>query len=261
MSFEEFSYAKQPRSFSWCNGLHKFEQHFHDQLFIGVITRGECCFTALGRTYLARVGDVVVIPAFVPHAAHCNMHARYRAAYLDEEIFLNWVSHGHFDGDGLRANVSVSHDPIQANNLAVALDSGDGIAVRQAVTQFLNGRTGMASPCLPRGEAEVVLRRTVSAAAKLQRPMATIAAQFGCSPSAFSRLFIQQVGMRAVFFRNQFRLLDAEDRLLEGGGISEIALDCGYSDQAHLTRDIKKFRGVTPGAYLSSHQPVSPAWF
>ena len=32
--------------------------------------------------------------------------------------------------------------------------------------------------------------------------------------------------------------------------LDQLALDCGYYDQAHFNRDFARFSGTTPGAYL-----------
>jgi AraC-like DNA-binding protein len=38
----------------------------------------------------------------------------------------------------------------------------------------------------------------------------------------------------------------------DGGGWASIALACGFYDQAHLIRDVRRFSGLTPTALLQT---------
>jgi AraC family transcriptional regulator len=40
---------------------------------------------------------------------------------------------------------------------------------------------------------------------------------------------------------------------VEGASIADVALQCGFSHQEHLTRMFRRFTGVTPGRYRASH--------
>ncbi len=258
MSQVDIDATKHPRTLTWRSGQHRFEPHFHDQLFLGVILHGECQFQSLDRSYVAQAGDVVVIPAFVPHTACCDPNTCYRALYLEEKSFFGLMPPTRSMGlDGTwRANVSIIRDTYLARRLDIALQDSQAPRLREVIAAIIHGHADIASKQPPTEDTGYQLRKMVAAAARQQLSMADVAEQLGCSPSAFSRLFHQQVGMRAVFFRNQLRLLTAEDQLLEGHSICDVATACGFADQAHLTREIKKFRGVTPGTYLSSYQEV-----
>jgi AraC-like DNA-binding protein len=58
----------------------------------------------------------------------------------------------------------------------------------------------------------------------------------GCSPKRYARLL-------------RFQALLAALRAAPGKPLGELALDAGYSDQAHMNREFREFAGVTPQQY------------
>jgi AraC-like DNA-binding protein len=60
------------------------------------------------------------------------------------------------------------------------------------------------------------------------------------------RHFLRATGMTQGTLRQIERAREATVRLRAGGGIADVAYDLGYSDQAHLTRSLRRFIGQTP---------------
>ena len=59
-------------------------------------------------------------------------------------------------------------------------------------------------------------------------------------------------------FLQKLRVEKAIQELSEGKkGLSQIALDAGFSDQSHLTRAVKKALGMSPGAFRKWTAKVS----
>jgi AraC-like DNA-binding protein len=81
--------------------------------------------------------------------------------------------------------------------------------------------------------------------------IARIAAGLGLSPRQLERRFRTAVGVgpklfaRLVRFQDVFRALEREP----AGGWVDVALECGYADQAHLAREFAAFTGLTPSEY------------
>jgi AraC-like DNA-binding protein len=87
-----------------------------------------------------------------------------------------------------------------------------------------------------------------------KRPsIAEVTTQLGLSPRRFISLFEEAVGLTPKVFCRLLRFQEALQRTTRGQPIqwAELALDCGYFDQAHFIHDFQTFAGLTPSAYLA----------
>jgi AraC family transcriptional regulator len=72
----------------------------------------------------------------------------------------------------------------------------------------------------------------------------------GMSESHFSRSFRRSVGIAPYQYLMQQRVERAKQLLKRQAiSISDIALDCGFANQTHLTKVFRQMTGVTPKAY------------
>jgi AraC-like DNA-binding protein len=80
----------------------------------------------------------------------------------------------------------------------------------------------------------------------------TVADRVGFSPRHFIELFNDQVGMTPKVFCRVRRFQRALYQIHRHRDFAwaDLAVDCGYYDQAHLIHDFKEFCGMTPGDYL-----------
>jgi|CXWL01.1.fsa_nt_gi AraC-like DNA-binding protein len=75
----------------------------------------------------------------------------------------------------------------------------------------------------------------------------------------FSGAFQKHYGLRPVEYRTAHRLLSAVKQLLQTDTpIAEIAHDCGFADQSHLTRTLRSKLGVTPTHLRTSAAKPQP---
>ena len=79
-----------------------------------------------------------------------------------------------------------------------------------------------------------------------------IVADTGYSSRRFIELFKQHVGMTPKLFCRVRRFQGVLRRITGGRPVSwtDVALDCGYFDQAHFIHDFRAFSGVNPSRYL-----------
>lgn len=83
-----------------------------------------------------------------------------------------------------------------------------------------------------------------------------LAATAGLSAFHFSRLFHRVVGVSPHRYLVGCRLRHARDLLAAGQGrsIAEVALECGFADQAHLARHFRRAYGVSPSQFQKEHK-------
>jgi len=72
----------------------------------------------------------------------------------------------------------------------------------------------------------------------------------GMSISCFVRKFRQETGITFTLYVNRLRIARAIQLLRESSlSMSDIAFECGFSNQFHFTRTFKKIMGMTPSRY------------
>jgi len=85
--------------------------------------------------------------------------------------------------------------------------------------------------------------------------LAELAAICGLRTSQFAHAFRRSVGVAPYQWLTQRRVSHARGLLANRDApLAEVALACGFADQAHLTRVFSRSTGMTPGAWRSASQ-------
>lgn len=135
-----------------------------------------------------------------------------------------------------------------ADELAERLPSLDGVARRvEAAETFIRGRLLPPDPNVPavnRIVDQVALERSIVRVDDITR-------RAGIGKRTLQRLFGEYVGVTPKWVIQCYRLQEAAERLGsdEEVDLAALALDLGYSDQAHFARDFRAVVGRSPAAY------------
>lgn len=120
-------------------------------------------------------------------------------------------------------------------------------------------RTALERTLTRRDPSRVERARTVAAAARLAetdrevRRAEELAAAVGVGLRTLQRMFLEHAGLSPAWVIRRWRIIEAAERAGAGLPVSwpDLAVDLGYADQAHLTRDFRAHLGVTPAVYLA----------
>ena len=97
----------------------------------------------------------------------------------------------------------------------------------------------------------------------LALPTDQIATRFGISVRQLERRVMASYGQSIRDGRRMMRYIRALSRMigtpLRHGGLTRLAVDCGYHDQAHMVRDFVQYTGMAPKALMAAAADASGA--
>ncbi|MEJ8277642.1 helix-turn-helix domain-containing protein [Pseudonocardia spirodelae] len=90
-------------------------------------------------------------------------------------------------------------------------------------------------------------------------PVGVVAAETGWSRRHLQDRFRTQTGIAPVTARRVLRFGRAAALVGAGTPLAGVAAGCGYTDQAHLTREFRALAGITPGAFRAERAAGFPS--
>ena len=125
-------------------------------------------------------------------------------------------------------------------------DFGEALEALCALAHVLRLRPG---PPKPRHPAVALVRAAIEADPAVPHDLASLAALAGVGPTYLQRLFVRETGMAVGQYLLARRVAHGVGQAAAGEGLAQAALNAGFCDQSHFTRQCKRRLGVPPGAY------------
>jgi AraC-like DNA-binding protein len=226
-------------------------RHFHEEPELNLITCGSATFGIGDATVSAERGDVLV---FHPGQDHVLLSASadlglFAVALRPALAERACVSLAHVRSQGCRLSASETE---QAAELLTAVDSSPASEAALADLFGAVRKRAVATHVLSR----LVLERV---RADLEANGAELGAALGADPSALSRHFHDDLGLRFVEYRARLRLI-AFVRLVDtGASLSRAALDAGFGSYAQCHRVFTASLGCSPRSYFKGQRQVLDA--
>jgi AraC-like DNA-binding protein len=138
--------------------------------------------------------------------------------------------------------------------LVAALEAAPDVEARAAaLTRFVRSTLGRRRAPDARLAAAVQRLRERRGQASLYR----LRRELGVSERWLERNFAREVGLAPRTLASLLRLHGALQALGPGASWADVALAAGYFDQAHLSRDFRRYAGLPPGALLEVLGPLA----
>jgi AraC family transcriptional regulator of arabinose operon len=231
-----------------------------DEVVVILCTDGVGHVELRGQSYDVSPGDIVVIPAGVPH--------RYRADPLnpwtiwwvhvvgvDSDVFVSAIA----ESSAEFSPVMPAHDPYAARaaleHVLVSLERDDTIASLRSASGAAWGVLAQLAADRARGTTEAgdpilavqdYLRENLQSSASV----AELAKMAGFSDSHFSARFRRASGTSVVEYRKRLRSARARELLITtDASVAEIAQAVGYDDPFYFSRHFRAINGASPTQY------------
>jgi AraC-like DNA-binding protein len=194
-------------------------RHRHDEAFIALVLAGAYVEAGdTGRHHL-RPGDVLIHHCW---ESHLDEVASSGAQVLILPLPAAWKGPAH----------AVAPDP----DAVVRLAERD---VPAALGLLAGGLTAAVDP--PQDWPDLL-------AARLRQdpdaPLASWAHELGLHPGSLARGFRQAFGITPAAYRLSQRTHRALKRIVQGdAGLADVAAQCGFADQAHMSRAVRRMTG------------------
>lgn len=265
-----FRYLK----FDYSDGFAGFQFHWHTEIEIHYIVKGNGSFFIDDNEYNVSQGDIVYIGSKLIHSGKSVNNDLLAVCYIIDSSYLLSLNSDNltdrFISELLNTKISkpvIHTSDMGYNYIKQVLNNIDYCAEQKSIIHqleikkylydffiqlykknyFVLNSTTDSIRCTP------IIKQSIR---YIQNNMASklsideIASHVGLSTSYFMKMFKQNTKMTCVEYIKSLRLDKATSLLLEtSDNILEIAQNCGYSNLSLFNRDFKKAFEITPSQY------------
>ncbi len=253
----------------YCHPPHKTVEHCLRQHSL-VITDPKSCFKAERhldgkfKQYDHGNGRIDVVPAFLDHWTNWDREVQFSVVAICPTLLNQTTQESIHREIELIPQYSINDPVIQQLALALKTEIQTGCmsgrlygeALGTAIAARLVSNYAVSKPALEfkvRGLSRSQLAKVIDyIKANLTQDLSILdlAILTNMSESHFSRSFKHSVGIAPYQYLIRQRVERAQQLLKQQSiPISDIALDCGFANQTHLTKVFRQITGMTPKAY------------
>lgn len=234
-----------------------FPRHTHDEFGIGLVDAGgHASWSGRGHVEAGPGMFITVNPGEVHDGHALGRRARsWRILYFEPRALRALLSDVSGTDTPFEFTRPVFADPGLRARFEHAFVPAESLACESALLHLvadLRAHSTAPERAELRGAPDVrrardVIEADLAAAVTLE----ALARECSLSRYQLLRAFARAYGLPPHAYLMQRRLARARRLLRMGRPLTEVAADCGFSDQSHLTRCFSRQFGVTPGRYAA----------
>lgn len=240
---------------------HTFGKHTHEQFGLGLILHGAQKSSSQSGMVEAIAGDIITVnPGEVHDGAPLSDGGRsWQMIYLDPAVVDTLIA--EINEEGSHVSMEFHHPQIRDKFLArlfrrymhAAMEKQSNWTLPLDESLLLLLRS-LLQPART-SSSRVHLKGISNAKSLIDMQPGTawtlemLATQAGLSRFQFIRHFERATGLTPHAYILQRRIHLARQMIRLGKGLTDIAADCGFSDQSHMTRQFIRRFGLSPGTY------------
>ncbi|VUD46790.1 HTH-type transcriptional activator Btr [Thalassocella blandensis] len=278
--------------------FHHFDKHSHEGLMLSVIDAGEQQLEYNSKSYTAKKGNVVAmapeeshsssVPAaagwafrslIVPNALVERLTGQYKHYYLCdvsiENSHLSQLLHSFFQA--VPEKDTLAMESLLAETLNCFFthhradkipDMSTGRTVVGLAGSVAGGGAGQGAGRGVERAAGRIAGKTLNAVKRARDFLAShpndnislVQLSEAAHMDGFhlNRAFKKYYGLPPHAWHRQFRIKHAQSLLAIGGRPVDVAMQCGFADQAHFCRTFKRVTGVSPAHYATLQAASNP---
>ena len=229
---------------------------------VGVLqmpSSGALLVTSPQGNWVVDTGSVLWLTPFTPYKLRILGKVRLRSLYLD----LERVDHLFAQCRMLHATPLLRELISQVAALwSPSVDQRVLLLLAALLEELRHGNVGKPQLPAPRDPRLVRICTHIQQQLDDAKTLQEWALELGCDPRTLHRLFVQELGMSFVQWRQFIRLRTAVDWLAEGKPVVDVAFDLGYQNQSAFTTMFRRNLGMAPSDFirLRRRESSTRAW-
>ena len=237
---------------------YSLRSHSHREVSLGYIRSGETTITVDGQDFLLREGDMVIIASGTVHLCTPRDRDAFRfdMLYFDRDWWRVTLAQ---PAEGFPTLALPASPELKGLLFRLAEDSDGSLPDEKQIRTVIRKIGDTFLPEDDRGLHEEdrleAIHRNICQLPHITGNIGELAEQAGMGKFTFIRRYAARYGLTphadVINMRIQRALLLFESEM----SLTEIAGECGFSDQSHFNHQFKLYTGVTPREYRQGGRP------